>query len=184
MGPGREKGLLSSWPRRWGHVHRPQCGAGGLAWPLVPWAVQALDPLQAGASASTQPGSARAGLQSLWEGQPCLDTALCPAGLAVSREEWGRVGCLPGLRSCLPCLYLGRPGLGVWLSLFTCGPCPWSFARHVPSHTPVLLSSAFWSSASHWNVLGLPAPCAQGLQVGRGLGGAPFPLLPIAQSVA
>lgn len=87
------------------------------------------------------------------------------SGLALSLGSGGRVGCLPGLDPAFLPLF-GAPGPGVWLSLAPVGPAPWFWRADPQPHA--VLSPLPSGGAPPWNVLGLPAPCAQGLQVGGG----------------
>ena len=118
------------------------------------------------------------------EHQPCSWTSLHHADAAPSTLRPGPVsggGAVLGghavcLARTLPSLpSLGAHGLGVRPPLAPVGP-----ARRVSPYldlpaTRRAVTSAFWG-APPWDVLGLPPPWAQGLQVGWGLGGARFPL--------
>lgn len=142
-----------------------------------------------GGAAGSQSGACRVWPQAgrgclvCWgrgERQPCPWTSLHHVGAARSTLRPGPVsggrsweGTLSAWHGpCLPCLCLGLMALGCSRLLLLWAPLS-EFAPYLD--LPATRCAVFWGTPP-WDVLGLPTPWAQGLQVGWGLGGARFPL--------
>ena len=154
----------------------PQTQCGARCWPAPgPLGSQALDLRTQACQPSTAWFSPGGGHLVSAGGSPAMSEP-CPPPARAWPCLWGsggRVGCLPGLDPAFPAFAWGAWLWGVAISC-TCGPCSLSLPCPGSPATRRAVSSAFWGMPP-WDVLGLPVPCAQGLQVGRGLGGAPFP---------